>query len=50
MKEVKSAFLPFSQQLTLYLGKRDYVDDVNVVEKVGTSLHQRLWLHRNNVN
>lgn len=46
MKEVKC----LSQQLTLYLGKRDYVDNVDFVDKVGTFLHQHLWLHRKNVN
>lgn len=33
-----TVFFLFSPQLTLYLGKRDYVDNVSVVDKVGTFL------------
>lgn len=30
-------------QLTLYLGKRDYVDDVDKVDRVGTFLLQSVF-------
>lgn len=40
-----TVFFLFSPQLTLYLGKRDYVDNVNNVDRVGMFLHLRLCAH-----
>lgn len=37
-REIPQCFPP---QLTLYLGKRDYVDNVKIVEKVGRFLPSR---------
>lgn len=36
---VKHYFCFFFPQLTLYLGKRDYVDHVESVDAVGKNLH-----------
>lgn len=36
LKISATSFLPSVRQLTLYLGKRDYVDHVNTVDQVGT--------------